>query len=156
MSKTKLSVQNEANKTDRIRRSIGDSARFHSGWRLSQALLRWWCPPGMPLLVSPDLTLYRVDDESALSALAKAVGPLFPRYENMRQLLGFAPGPGGESGKTRENWSLLEEVTWVEQSSSGIYMPLVGTALHKLSLFNAQLGTSHALTSSFRKLLTGY
>ena len=109
----------------------------------------------MPLLVSPDLTLYRVDDESALSALAKAVGPLFPRYENMRQLLGFAPGPGGESGKTRENWSLLEEVTWVEQSSSGIYMPLVGTALHKLSLFNAQLGTSHALTSSFRKLLTG-
>ena len=45
----------------------------------------------MPLLVSPDLTLYRFDDESALSALAKAVGPAFPRYENMRQLLGFAP-----------------------------------------------------------------
>ena len=105
--------------------------------------------------MSPDLTLYRVDDESALSALAKEMWPAFPPYKNMRQLLGFAPCPGGRSSKTRENWSLLEEVTWVEQSSSGIYMPLVGTALHKLSLFNAQLGTSHALTSSFRKLLTG-
>ena len=91
MSKTKLSVQNEANKTDRIRRSIGDSARFHSCWRLSQALLRWWCPPGMPLLVSPDLTLYRVDDESALLALAKAVGPDFPRLAQSSAVGGVDP-----------------------------------------------------------------
>ena len=45
----------------------------------------------MPLLVSPDLTLYRVDDESALSALAKAVGPDFPRLAQSSAVGGVDP-----------------------------------------------------------------
>ena len=65
--------------------------RLSSGRGCRKELLGWWCPPGMPLLVSPDLTLYRVDDESALSALAKAVGPDFPRLAQSSAVGGVDP-----------------------------------------------------------------
>ena len=50
---------------------------FRAAVSLSQASVRWWWP-GMPLIVAPDLMVYRIDIERDISALAKAVGPDFP------------------------------------------------------------------------------
>ena len=106
------------------------------------------------LLVAPDCILYHITSQADADALCVARSDA-PRHDNLRQLLGWAAGPRGKTVVQRDDWQLLEMVTWVENTVSTEMIPLVGSADNKLKIFNAQAGTSYVLDASFRKLLTG-
>ena len=109
----------------------------------------------MPKLVAPDGVLFVINDtgpgQADVAALAERRKDL-PPPKNLNQLLGWVPGPHGARAMAN-NWQLLDKVKWAE--NDGEYIPLVGFAANALMIFNRHCGTSHIMTSSFRKMLSG-
>ena len=110
----------------------------------------------MIYLVSPDCVLYVISDTHPDGPDVQQLRQLrsdMPPPKNFNQLSGWTTGPHVGRGKAG-NWQHLDDVRWIEDASGDLF-PLVGSAQNAMKIFNARLGTSYVVDTSFRKLLSG-
>ena len=84
----------------------------------------------MPIIVSPESTLHRVDSEHALDALVARLGLDWQLAGNLRQLCGYrsidGKGPERTAKKRAAEWKVLDAVVWIKRNN--VLLPVVGEA----------------------------